>query len=304
MGKVIRHIGSGESEYIRRAYSGLSGAIDNDPAGLYLWVKKVTINNSLILDSDNGYDISFDIPFDDDAEINESTVTLYNLSATSLGQIQKDMPIIVEAGYKNDTSGQILNGKIISVSTYWEDSDKVTEITASDYNGTVDAEVKDISFTEKTPASQILQDLCNRLGVPIAVFQLARDYTFENSVKINGSLMDAIKKYAKVCGVHAWVNKSNLYVCALSVPAVEGCFNLTSDTGLLSVEEWQEDEKNEEFEDTVHGITATMLLQHRIYTGCTVQITSRNVNGQFKVREGSHVADDDEFTTTIEAIRM
>ena len=47
-----------------------------------------------------------------------------------------------------------------------------------------------------------------------------------------------------------------------------------------------------------------MLLQHRIYTGCTLQVTSRNVNGRFKVREGSHNADDDEFTTTVKAIRM
>lgn len=272
--------------------------------------KKVTINNSLILQSSSDYDIDFEIPFDDNAEVNECTITLYNLSDTTRSQIQRTLPITVEAGYAQDSVGQILCGLITDVHSYWSDLDHITEITAQDYNGTADQELADISFSAKTPASQILTDLCGRLGIPIAVFQLQRDYVFESAVKINGSIMDSIGKYAQICGVHAWINKSSLYVCPLDTPVSEGYFDLKADTGLLDVEEWQErqdwqeSDKTQKFSDTINGITAKMLLQHRIYTGSTIQITSRNVNGRFKVREGQHTADDDEFVTEVKAIRI
>ena len=305
-----------QSTGLLQSMQQLSNAVaPGDLDGLFGQVKKVTINNSLILSNANGYDIDFEVPFDDDPELNESVITVYNLSQNTLGQIKKDMPVTIEAGYEKDSAGQILSGTIVSVRSYWDDLDYITEIKANDCQSKKDQELQDISFPANTSGSQILQDLANRLGIPIVIFQVARDHVFENPVKVNGSLMDGIRKYAQVCGVSAWINKSNLYVCPLGTPVTEGYFDLKADTGLLSVEEWQETETLEQSEaskkagekaktETVNGITVKMLLQHRIYTGCTLQVTSRNVNGRFKVREGSHNADDDEFTTTVKAIRM
>lgn len=291
------------------------GGEASEISGLFGQIRKVVVNNSLILQNSSDFDIDFEIPFDDDAEINESIITVYNLSPTTLGQIKEGVPITVEAGYEKDSIGQILSGRVIGVRSYWDDLDYVTEIKCNDYIGTSDQELKDIAFPANTAGSQILKDLADRLGIPIAIFQVARDHVFENPVKISGSIMDSLRKYAKVCGVHAWINKSNLYICPLATPISEGYFDLKTDTGLLSVEEWQETETLEQSQEakkagekaqteTIHGVTVKMLLQHRIYTGCTIQITSRNVNGRFKVREGSHSADDDSFTTTVKAERM
>jgi len=47
-----------------------------------------------------------------------------------------------------------------------------------------------------------------------------------------------------------------------------------------------------------------MLFQHRIYTGCTVQISSRAISGRFKVLEGKHTKNDDQMITEIKAIRV
>lgn len=286
-----------------------------DSAGLFGQIRRVVINNSLILSGTDGYDIDFEVPFDDDPELNESVITVYNLSRDTLGRIKKDLPVVIEAGYEKDSVGQILSGRIISVRSYWDDLDYVTEIRANDCQSTKDRELQDISFPANTAGSQILRDLADRIGIPVVLFKVARDHVFENPVKVSGSLMDGIRKYAQVCGVSAWINRSNLYVCPLDTPVTEGYFDLKADTGLLSVEEWQETETLEQSEasrkagekaktETVNGVTVKMLLQHRIYTGCTIQVTSRNVTGRFKVREGSHDADDDEFTTTVKAVRV
>ena len=307
---------SDQSAGLMKAMGQLADAVSpGDSAGMFGQIRKITIDNSLVLANTSGYDIDFEVPFDDDPEINESVITVYNLSQNTLGQIKKDMPITIEAGYEKDSSGQILSGLIISVRSYWDDLDYITEIRANDCQSTKDQELQDSSFPANTSGSQVLRDLVDRVGIPVVVFEVARDHVFENPVKVSGSLMDGIRKYAQVCGVSAWINKSNLYVCPLAKPLTEGYFDLKSDTGLLSVEEWQETETLEQSEaerqanqpaktETIDGVTVKMLLQHRIYTGCTIQVTSRNVTGRYKVREGTHDADDDSFTTTVKAIRM
>lgn len=305
--EVLECVGNSSAQArLLKAFSRLAADAGEAPkvSGMYGQIRRITVGG-MTLSSESEFDIDFEIPFDDDAEINESVISIYNLSATTAAQFREGSTITVDAGYKNDSVGQVLNGKIVSVRTYWDDVDRITEITAQDYNGTADTKLKnDISYAKKTSASHILKDLCGRLGIPIAVFQLARDFTFKNAVKVNGSLMDNIRKYAKVCGVSAWINKSALYICPLATPISEGYFDLNANTGLLSVETWQEKEENEDFKDTIDGVTVKMLLQHRIYTGCTLQITSKNVNGRFKVREGQHDADDNDFTTTVKAVRM
>lgn len=318
MADLLRPTGpaSDQSAGLMKAMGQLADAVSpGDSAGMFGQVKKITINNSLILSNTAGYDIDFEVPFDDDPEINESVITVYNLSQNTLGQIKKDMPITIEAGYEKDSSGQILSGLITGIRSYWDDLDYITEIRANDCQSTKDQELQDISFPANTSGSQILRDLVNRIGIPVVIFEVKRDHVFENPVKVSGSLMDGIRKYAQVCGVSAWVSRSNLYVCPLSAPVTDWYFDLKSDTGLLSVEEWQEEETLEQSEaertagepaktETINGVTVKMLLQHRLYTGCTIQVTSRNVNGRFKVREGVHNADDDDFTTTAKAIRM
>lgn len=288
------------------AFRDLADSAAEPDEGLYGQIRRVTVG-SLMLSTDAGFDIEFSIPFDDDPEINESTVEIFNLNRTDVQQITPGAPIIVEAGYANDSYGQILNGKVVSVRNYWDGLDHITEITCNDYNGTADTEVKDMSFPPGMAASQILRELVNLLGIPVAVFQVPEDHTYEQAVKIDGSVMDAVRKYAKACSVSAWINRSSLYVCPLSQAISDGYVDLSAATGLLSVEEWQETEKSEDpdgEDKIINGITTKMLLQHRVYTGCTVVLNSRNVSGQFKVREGSHSAEGTEMTTTVKAVRM
>lgn len=313
---------------LQKVYSDLSKQVSTaQDNGLFGQVRKVTINNSLILSSQSGYDIDFDIPFDDDIEVNTGTVTFYNLADNTLGKITKDVPVTIDAGYEHDSISQIFNGKVTKIHSYWDDVDYITEVTVKDYNGAEDTKLNDISYPANTAASVILQDLIKRLQIPVTVFKTARDYTFPSAVKITGSLIDAIKNYAEVCGSLAWICKSSVYVCPLMQETAENYFSLSAETGLLSVEEWTEkknvtasggslsitsgtaesnstNQNTPIYEDDISGVTAKMLFQNRIYTGCKVVISSRNLSGVFKVREGEFTADGNEMLTTIKAVRI
>lgn len=274
---------------------GTEGA---DPSGLYghtvvVQTGDVTVRNAEL-------DCEFDIPFDDDTEANEAEILIYNLTDETLQRIQEGNPVTVTAGYQEDT-GVIFSGFISKKCTRYSGVDKVTQIFALDSEDRREREIENIAYQANTAASAILNDLLARLGLPVAAFAPKRDYVYKDGKTISGGLMENIRKQALVCGVSAYICKGQVYVRSI----LEGDsldFTLSSDTGLLELSEFEEELTAEDFSDTVHGYEVKMLLQHRIQTGSILHIQSKNVTGDFRVREGSHTYDGTDFLTVVKAV--
>ena len=289
---------SGSYSRMAIAIKDVAGKIDTTPSGLY--DQKVTLRTGDVTIKNDDLDMEFEIPFDDDTEANEAEIVIYNLTDKTINSIKKDAAISITAGYGKDT-GVIFSGYISKKKTIWEDCDKVTFIYAIDNNGKKETELSNMSFGASTKASTILRKLVERVGLPLAVFETKREHTFKDKVTVDGGLMDNIKKYAQICGVVAYVNKSQIYVCPLT-HGEHDTFNLTPDTGLLSANEFEEETKAEDYTDTIKGLEIEMLLQHKVKTGSIINISSKNIKGDYRVREGKHTYDGDTFKTTVKAI--
>lgn len=269
-----------------------------DTSGLYQ--HSVIIKTGDVTIDNQDLDVEFEIPFDDDTEADEAEIIVYNISDLTIQNIKKDAQISVTAGYGSDT-GVILSGVISKVKTYYSGEDRVTEIYAIDQASLQERELKSISYAKGTTASKILRDLVSQVGLPVAVFSPKRDHTYKDKSTVDGGLMENIRKYAKVCGVSAYICKGQIYVRhILDGDGLD--FTLSSDTGLLSLSEFEEEQTAEDFKDTVTGYEMTMLLQHRITTASLIHVQSRNVTGTYRVREGSHTYDGTDFLTKVKAI--
>lgn len=267
-----------------------------DPNGLY--GHTVIIRTGDVAIRNDSLDCEFDIPFDDDTEANEAQMVAYNLSDATIQAIRTGNPITVTAGYGQDT-GIIFAGVISKVRTYRSDLDRVTEIYAVDRAELQERELTSLSYAGGTPASRILGDLVGMVGLPVGVFSLKRDFVFKDSATVDGGLMEGIRHYARICGVSAYLCKGQIYVRSVLDGDQTG-FTLSPDTGLLGLSEFEEEQ--EEFTDKVRGYEMTMLLQHRITTASLLKISSGNVSGTFRVREGSHTYDGSSFLTKVKAI--
>ena len=284
----IRHL---ESEIILETEQA-------DTSGLYHHTVTIKIGD-ITIDNEE-LDCEFDIPFDDDTEADEAEIIVYNISDTTIQNIKRDAQISVAAGYGDDT-GIIFSGIISKVRSYYSGNDRVTEIYAIDQAVLKERELKSKSYAKGTKASKILQDLISQVGIPVAVFAPKRDHTYKDKSTVDGGLMENIRKYAKVCGVSAYICKGQIYVRhILDGDGLD--FTLSSDTGLLSLSEFEEEQTAEDFKDTVKGYEMTMLLQHRITTASLIHVQSRNVTGVYRVREGSHTYDGTDFLTKVKAI--
>ena len=294
--KDKKHIG----KYSRMAIAmqDLAGKIPTEQSGLY--DQRVEIKSGNVTIDNKQLDCEFSIPFDDDTEANEAEISIYNLTSKTINEFKKHQKITVSAGYQKDT-GIIFSGYISKVKTTHENYDKVTTIYALDSESRKEKDIESIAFAKGTKASTILRRLVNKLGLTVAVFKIKRDHTFKDKTTVDGGLMENIKKYAQICGVSAYICKSKVYVCPLNYQKGT-TFHLSSDTGLLSVSEFEEEITAEKYKDKVKGYECKMLLTHQIQTGSIVEIDTTDVKGKYRVREGTHEYDGDTFTTTIKAI--
>lgn len=273
--------------------------IDTTPNGLY--DQKITLKTGDVTIKNDSLDLEFDIPFDDDTEANEAEIVVYNLTTNTINAMKKNAAISINAGYGKDT-GVIFSGYISKKKTRWENGDRITTIYAIDNHGKKETEIsKKLSFGKGTKASSILRKLVGMTGLPISVFKPIRDYTYKDKVTVDGGLMENIRKYAEVCGVSAYVCKSKIYVCPLTHNQ-NNTFYLSEDTGLLSISDFEEETTAEKYTDQITGIECEMLLQHRVETGSVIDISSGQYKGTYRVKEGNHSYDGNNFTTKVKAI--
>lgn len=255
-----------------------------------------TINTGDVTISSETLDVEFEVPFDDDMEPNEATITVYNLSENTVKQLKKDAVITITAGYKGDT-GELFRGYISKVKTEYESADKVTTINALD--DIKDHSMANIAFKKNTKASAILKKLIDQTGIPVAVFSVRRDHTYKDAQTVSGDLMENIKKYAQVCGISVYVSGGKIYARYIK-DGDNINFEVSSETGLIgSPSAYTEEVKTEEVTETINGFEAEMLLQHRMRAGAIIALKSKIGNGTYRVCSGSHSFSVDEAITKI-----
>ena len=113
------------SDYVRpRKYGGESKIIESlkrleksinvetSKGDNALFKRSIIIQTGKVTINADDLDMEFDVEFDDDTETNESEITVYNLSDTTIQNIKKGEKLTLTAGYKEDT-GIILSGFMI-----------------------------------------------------------------------------------------------------------------------------------------------------------------------------------------------
>lgn len=263
--------------------------------------RTIMVQSGNVIISNSELDVDFNIPFDDDTEANEAEIIIYNLSNNTINNIITNAKIVIIAGYGKDT-GVIFSGFVSAKKTYFNNCDKVTKIYAIDDINLRERNIESVTFAKGTKASSILRHLCEKVNLPIADFTISRDYTYSDEETIDGGLMSNIKRLAGICAVSAYILKSRIYVRPLT-KGDNTYFEISVDTGLLEIEEFEETSQNGDFTDKICGYNLKILLQHQLQTGSIVSIRAIGVNGKYRVKSGSHECSGDDFITKAKVVR-
>lgn len=269
------------------------------PYGQFGFSAVIQTDKTVLNSSD--FDFEFDIPFDDDTVPNESTITIFNLSDNTANNFKSGNELTITAGYGDDV-GIVLKGKISAVKTKHSGVDKITTIYVLDNADYNDIDIVEQTFSEGAKASYILKTLLEKLKLNIAVFEIQRDHTYDTDVSVKGSITEAIKKYADICGVSVYIHKLQIY-CRPIWKGDNIHFTVCSGTGMIdSPEPFEEESTFEEYKDVVTGYNINMLFQHRMATAAIVDVESKDYKGTYRVCKGTHSFDGLSATTEIKCI--
>lgn len=258
--------------------------------------------------SNKDLEIRFDVPFDDDAKPNTSTVDIYNLSKDSINRMQKGDTCTIQAGYKDDY-GVIAAGKITKVLTNRNGVDKITTISfleGDDYSRvkvtskTADKAEKGkkhklkIAFKAGTKGSTIIKKLCSLLEIKVSKLSLPKDVTYKKGYTVAGQILNNLEEVVKDCGAALYYKRGKLIIRSIKEGDDER-FTLEEKTGLIGSPEPFDDENGK-------GYKVQCLLQHRLAVASIVRLKSKGVNGKYRVKRGRHYCDGSNFMTEADVI--
>lgn len=263
---------------------------------------EIVVQTGTITIENKNLDIEFNIPFQDSIFTNEVEIIVWNIDDLKTGRnFRYDEPITLTAGYRGDT-GVLFSGRLTRAVSRWVGADKKTTLYAVDGKSLKERSADNIAYRAGVKASYILKDLLGRLKLPIAVFQTKQDHIYKEAVNVDGSLMDNINQYARICGISVYIQKGKVYAHDVR-DNKKAAFTISVDTGLIDTPESYEEEISEEnYTETLKGYKVKTLLQHRIDTGACVSLNSRNGKGIFHVKNGSHSFDGKNFITEMTLI--
>ncbi|WP_426353653.1 phage protein [Exiguobacterium sp. R-39] len=275
---------------------------------------KATYSN----EGDNGLEIRFENPFDDDSKPNETEIEIYNLSKDSIARIKRGVKCTLQAGYKGEI-GVLASGIVSRAITRRDGVNKITTVfilEGDDYSRikvtkrTADPAEKytsgkkkgqdkeqklQIAFKKETKGSVIINKLIRVLGIKLAAKpKLTRDKVYKKGYVVTGLILNNLEEVVRDCGSIIYYRRGRLVIRPLR-EGFDERFTVSEETGLIASPEPFDDEEND-------GYKIKMLLQHRITVASIVKIKSSTANGTFRVIRGKHFATSDGFYTEAEVI--
>ncbi|UUV27053.1 MULTISPECIES: hypothetical protein [Lysinibacillus] len=240
--------------------------------------------------------IKFSVPFGDNEKVDTIDISVYNLKDSTINAIATNKAAILSAGYVDD-NGVIFAGTLKKKETKWEGLDKITTFKCIDCTMDYTKTVIKRTYGRNTHASLILRELARDAGLAIGDIDLPVDFIYRSGKALNGKIKFLVSEIAKDCKAKLHINKGRMYVRDRAKGDKLG-LDISKETGLINepeeIEEEVKDEKKSKTKNPkkkLKGYKIKVLLNHKITTDVIIKLTSRKVNGLFRVSKGEHKGD-------------
>lgn len=232
--------------------------------------------------------ISFNIKKTNDAEPNTAEIQVFNLSASTREQLDKNLnsktknKVFLNAGYVQAGGEKVLFiGDVTHIEHKFTRPDITTTIRAQDGQKDLNSVKTSLSFPENTSAKTILETLLKLYPQKNDLANLSfTDVIFKSGFSFSGLAKDGIKKITDSLNLDFSIQNDEIRIIPLGGNNQTSAVLLSSTTGLLNSPERINDdvEKSKGKEDGIKsGWKFTSLLQPLIIPGGKVAVTSETI---------------------------
>jgi len=221
-----------------------------------------------------GLRISFDITKDYKPEANTATIKIYNLESETRNAFSslKDR-IVLRAGYKDVSVGEIFTGDLVSVSHEKTAGDVITTLTVNDGQKAIRESYSNVSYAEGASFKQIIKDISDHMGLPIKTddyLNSIEDQKFLQGFAFVGPTKLALDKLSARGGIEWSIQGNNLQILKKGavVPKDLNLVPIVSPSrGLIGSPIRTQNIKSESPEKKPPGWTIKSLLIHNLEPG-------------------------------------
>jgi hypothetical protein len=261
------------------------------------WIRDASLtigNNKYTL---GGLNFSFDIPFEDSDEPTVGTIKVLNLSANTRATIQKDDPVVLNAGYEGDV-GCILIGKVVGLKHNQSDTDWTSTLTVLPCADELLNSLINKTYAENITAMAIVRDLLNIFGVEVGRCELSINKSYPRGRVCRGNLKQVLTEIVvSDCKSRFIVRATGQVYITKADDGINNGLLLTSETGLLRANEDKiaipietaSNTKKTGDDRKEDSISRSCLLHYSIAPAEVVRFQSSGLNGRFLVAKGKHV---------------
>jgi len=138
--------------------------------------------------------------------------------------------------------------------------------------------------------------LIKNTGLSVGEIDLVEDVTYEKGVTFSTTNRKALEEIASDTGSKLHSSRGKIYLRP-SKTSNRRAILLNSDTGLISSPEKTDEEDSEKY-------TVLSLFNYKIQTDTLIKLESKTVEGNFRVIEGEHICQGDNYQTKMEVERI
>lgn len=224
---------------------------------------------------------------------NNARVNIYNLSKKSFDQIAIEDELILNAGYTDGAGEKLLfKGDIQKISYEHSGTDTITKLQCDD-GGLKLREIRgELSRAAGYKALKIIGEILDAFSFPTRQHATFTDAEYLHGFSHVGSAKEALSKLTEKIGVEWSIQNGEAQLLLKGGTNLTPPIPISELNGMIGSPDSLDDTRGElSLNKRSSGWRVKSLVNPEIEPGGQLEITSRNVNGLFRIEEVDHFGD-------------
>lgn len=250
-----------------------------------------------------GIQITFDVSKDLTQQTNKATIKLYNLSDATAKLVEKDDAVVIlEVGYSEESGlKRIYVGYITEASTAFQNSERITTVTASDGQIAIRNCVVSLAYADAVSRKKVIEDVAKEMGLVVNFADDCEFTSFANGFSFIGAGKKCLDKVCTGSNLTWSIQNNMIQVIKIGGTTKVQAIKLSAESGLIGFVEYvtkasfivakENSKKNSGRKARKQGYKVKCLLQPTLNPGDLVYIDSRTAKGWFKIDKLTHNGD-------------
>lgn len=238
---------------------------------------------------------------------NKSSIKIWNLKKDTRAKLeQPDTRCVLYAGYSEDAGPLLLfQGDVTYAWSSIDGPDIITEFELGDGSKEIRDTTISVGYNSNIKSKTVLNDVAKQMGIPLTLPSNAPERSWQHGLSFYGSAAGLLDKVTQATGLEWSIQNGNLQVIESGGVTTRQGIELAVDSGLIysperiraSKKEVKKKPNTNELvpgKQGVDGWRVRTLLMPMLNPGDRVKLSSRFVDGVFRIAEVKHSGDSHE----------